>query len=1059
MSLSPPAAPAASAAAATKPPTTQAEAEAAEAVASMNSAAPPASSSSAAAAAASSSTAPSSSSSSLLGVKLFASEVTARRPSIANLLEAAATTSSSGIADGAAAKGASASDAGGAGGGLPLPPPPAAAHAAAAAAAAAASPATSPQPSDSFPQPSSSYYPPAADVYTSDHYRQQSYSTYPSQQSQYPTATSYNVFQKDTSDGMAPSSSAKSHSMSSAYGFQQPAATASNIRGKPKKGSVSSAAAAAAVVSYGTDSYSIGESEPKESNVRGERLPLKHGPAVSSAASTSQPTITTSGSRSEALIAAAAASGVHALTGGSAGPAITFSMPHISVDSMGFGIGTPDSDEEEGPHYMNAPRAAGAPLQGNGGAPAAGANGAAATASTANGGLLGSSVLDIDDDDLPGLADDHPSRILSSLSTSRISSNTSPSLDTSKHIDDGLDALTVVAASSAPAPAAPAAPSHEEYDYDSNQDKLSKPYACKFPDCPWSFARKSDQRRHLRSHENPTFHCPYWQSDPTCHRNGGSFNRLDVLKRHLKLVHFVQFKQSESGWCRTCEKIFNSPKHFVEHCEKCAESIRPQNREVRAPQPPLDKHQQEQIELEENQKRQMNKLRLQIQQIDSNAAAARDGVRSTDDDDDDDEDDDEDDDRGPPQPVHIGSTPPNRGRGGPRPRLAFNRTTTEPAPRAIGDLRARVTRTRVRKQYDSRAAEREAEAAAHATALIGAKAATSTLSAFTMKETAKSASRRATRYSLDFLGNNGGGSNGNEDTTATTTTTTSMAVPAGLNAVAAVAAAAATAGVGAAPLSRSSQLDMGPFVAGGRAVNSATVTSLRSTQAEGTSYSGVGAYYEGQYTKYPEGGRAQSSAATTTTTSPLKQRHADGEDKPQDEEDAGAGAAHAIISSGAGASAPEQQLLLEHMQKEEDMDDVNVVTTGMDSITRPLFGEHDVVKQEPQEPGAAEEAEDTVKEEGPGDAGDAAAEQADGDEAADESPAKRQRLDAEPSSQAAAASTEPAESSGPAAIGARRSTYKGTHITVTGPRNRRGGSNRHTLSGTTQAGHHVSRNK
>lgn len=102
-----------------------------------------------------------------------------------------------------------------------------------------------------------------------------------------------------------------------------------------------------------------------------------------------------------------------------------------------------------------------------------------------------------------------------------------------------------------------------------------RPYPCPFEGCHWSFARLSDQRRHLRSHQKPTFHCPYWHSDPTCHRNGGAFNRLDVLKRHLRLVHFVQFKQSESGWCRVCQKMFPTPKHFVDHCEKCAQNARP----------------------------------------------------------------------------------------------------------------------------------------------------------------------------------------------------------------------------------------------------------------------------------------------------------------------------------------------------------------------------------------------------------------------------------------------------------------------------------------------------
>lgn len=107
-----------------------------------------------------------------------------------------------------------------------------------------------------------------------------------------------------------------------------------------------------------------------------------------------------------------------------------------------------------------------------------------------------------------------------------------------------------------------------------------KPYVCSFEGCEWSFARQSDLRRHTKSHKEPTFHCPYWRTDPTCHRNGGSFSRLDVLKRHLRLVHYVKDKQqifpgSDPGWCRACQKMFQSSKHFIDHCVDCANQISP----------------------------------------------------------------------------------------------------------------------------------------------------------------------------------------------------------------------------------------------------------------------------------------------------------------------------------------------------------------------------------------------------------------------------------------------------------------------------------------------------
>lgn len=108
-----------------------------------------------------------------------------------------------------------------------------------------------------------------------------------------------------------------------------------------------------------------------------------------------------------------------------------------------------------------------------------------------------------------------------------------------------------------------------------------KPYVCSHESCTWAFARQSDLRRHAKSHKLPTFHCPYWKGDPTCHRNGGSFNRLDVLKRHLRLVHFVKDKQpsdglNDPGWCRSCQKLFASSKDFIDHCSDCISCVQPE---------------------------------------------------------------------------------------------------------------------------------------------------------------------------------------------------------------------------------------------------------------------------------------------------------------------------------------------------------------------------------------------------------------------------------------------------------------------------------------------------
>lgn len=108
----------------------------------------------------------------------------------------------------------------------------------------------------------------------------------------------------------------------------------------------------------------------------------------------------------------------------------------------------------------------------------------------------------------------------------------------------------------------------------------TKPYKCSFPGCEWSFARQSDLRRHSKSHGAPQYYCPYWRKDQTCHKNGGAFNRLDVLKRHLRLVHYIPDfnagsvkSKNDSGWCKACQKMFANSKMFIEHCAICASNV------------------------------------------------------------------------------------------------------------------------------------------------------------------------------------------------------------------------------------------------------------------------------------------------------------------------------------------------------------------------------------------------------------------------------------------------------------------------------------------------------
>lgn len=117
----------------------------------------------------------------------------------------------------------------------------------------------------------------------------------------------------------------------------------------------------------------------------------------------------------------------------------------------------------------------------------------------------------------------------------------------------------------------------------SNLKKSDKPFICKHPGCTWAFARHSDLTRHSKSHAPPQYQCPYWKNDPTCHRKDGSFNRLDVLKRHLRLIHYVKDKQpfgevypgDDPGWCRSCQRMFTNSKTFLDHCNNCAQNTTP----------------------------------------------------------------------------------------------------------------------------------------------------------------------------------------------------------------------------------------------------------------------------------------------------------------------------------------------------------------------------------------------------------------------------------------------------------------------------------------------------
>jgi len=102
-----------------------------------------------------------------------------------------------------------------------------------------------------------------------------------------------------------------------------------------------------------------------------------------------------------------------------------------------------------------------------------------------------------------------------------------------------------------------------------NETKVHK---CTYPGCSWSFVRSSDHKRYLRSHGKPSLRCPFAQVELGCSKKSSSFYRLDVLKRHLRLVHMIRPADGDrdGGECRVCGENFLSSREFIDHCEQCA---------------------------------------------------------------------------------------------------------------------------------------------------------------------------------------------------------------------------------------------------------------------------------------------------------------------------------------------------------------------------------------------------------------------------------------------------------------------------------------------------------
>jgi hypothetical protein len=117
-----------------------------------------------------------------------------------------------------------------------------------------------------------------------------------------------------------------------------------------------------------------------------------------------------------------------------------------------------------------------------------------------------------------------------------------------------------------------------------------RPEKCPIPTCEYyikGFARRYDKNRHALTHYKGTMVCGFCPGTGSAAEK--SFNRADVLKRHLVSVHGVEQtppnsrkkspiaagKKSSvgarevSGVCSTCNNTFNNPQDFYEHLDEC----------------------------------------------------------------------------------------------------------------------------------------------------------------------------------------------------------------------------------------------------------------------------------------------------------------------------------------------------------------------------------------------------------------------------------------------------------------------------------------------------------
>lgn len=117
-----------------------------------------------------------------------------------------------------------------------------------------------------------------------------------------------------------------------------------------------------------------------------------------------------------------------------------------------------------------------------------------------------------------------------------------------------------------------------------------RPEKCPIQNCEYhtkGFARKYDKNRHTLTHYKGTMVCGFCPGSGSAAEK--SFNRADVFKRHLTLVHGVEqtppnsrkkspsqsrkggsaAQNTSAGTCSTCSVTFANAQEFYEHLDDC----------------------------------------------------------------------------------------------------------------------------------------------------------------------------------------------------------------------------------------------------------------------------------------------------------------------------------------------------------------------------------------------------------------------------------------------------------------------------------------------------------